>query len=156
MKLSPIFTTFLAATAAAAATATGPPSFGIPTPTPASVPKPLPACSKTVDTAVSAAGAAIKMFLAHAGSKVPHLDEAIHAGNTCFRREIGCGVGPADGALPRPGQLDCSGTIDRGLKYAVAALRAGFSVFLPTGYDRGVKEGLKCFRDTLGCRKDQV
>ncbi|KAM3434559.1 hypothetical protein NHJ13734_005950 [Beauveria thailandica] len=155
MKLSLTFTTFLVATATAAA---APPSFGIstPTPTPAPVPKPLPACSKAVDTAVGAAGAAIKMFLARAGSKVAHLDEAIHAGNTCFKREIGCGVGPADGALPRPGQLDCSGTIDKGLKYAVATLRAGFSVFLPAGYDRGVKEGLECFRETLGCIKDQV
>ncbi|KAH8720521.1 hypothetical protein HC256_000914 [Beauveria bassiana] len=154
MKLSFIFTTLLVAAAAAATTA--PPSFGAPMPTPAPVPKPLPACSKTVDTAVGAAGAAIKMFLARAGSKVPHLDEAIHAGNTCFKREIGCGVGAADGALPRPGQLDCSGTIDKGLKYAVAALRAGFKVFLPTGYDRGVKEGLKCFRETLGCKKDEA
>ncbi|KAM3514388.1 hypothetical protein MY11210_001942 [Beauveria gryllotalpidicola] len=75
------------------------------------------------------------MFLAQAGSKVPHLDEAIHAGNTCFKREIGLRRGSRRRrALSRLGQLDCrGGTINTGLKYAVAALRAGFSVFLPTG-----------------------
>ncbi|KAJ4165639.1 hypothetical protein LMH87_007263 [Akanthomyces muscarius] len=149
MKSPIIFTTLLAAVLAAADIDISP----VPSPSP-----PLPACGRVVDLAVLAAQTAVNRALQPFG--IAELKDAVDAGTAAFKREIGCGgaaATPEDSARPGqepPAQRDCSGVVDNALAVAVAALKRGFPVVgVPKGYDKGVEEGVKAFKKTLGCKE---
>ncbi|KAM3515011.1 hypothetical protein MY11210_001370 [Beauveria gryllotalpidicola] len=86
----------------------------------------------------------------------PYVDDAIKEGAAIFRNRIGCGSPPPEPkAPPESEQIDCSGKVDNAIEVSSKVLRKGFDLCAPIGYSKGLADGIKGFKTTLGCKEQK-